>query len=228
MFSLVERHRCVCHEHRAPRSDKLVKHPWLQKSHSAPNRRFPRLYCSQCVDKADLPASWWVGATSELSGALPPAQAASDHPASGRGQDRIGPIEGRQSVGEMTASMLADLEPLMLAHGVDVYAAGHVHAYESVFPTRAGAPTQLNFSQPRAPVHIVTGNGGPPTINWFSNKTGNATFPAWPSTGWRGQLARAIRQRFGQLVNLSCTSAMLSLSVETKWVVTHFRMIRVH
>lgn len=74
---------------------------------------------------------------------------------------------GEQTAGAMQASMLADLEPLMLKYGVDIYAAGHQHQYESMFPVKHGQPTAKNFVNPAAPVHFLTGNGGPPGIDLF-------------------------------------------------------------
>lgn len=47
-------------------------------------------------------------------------------PAQGAGElASAGP--GEQTAGAMQATMLADLEPLMLKYGVDIYAAGHQH-----------------------------------------------------------------------------------------------------
>ena len=70
----------------------------------------------------------------------------------------------------MTRDALADLEPLMLQYGVDIYAAGHQHQYESMYPTKRGVPTQRDFDDPAAPVHILTGNGGPPDIDRVKGK----------------------------------------------------------
>eukprot|EP01045_Picozoa_sp_COSAG04_P025520 COSAG04_NODE_3363_length_2890_cov_2.228234_2_plen_466_part_00 len=84
----------------------------------------------------------------------------------------LGKGRGRRekTVSEMTRDALADLEPLMLQYGVDVYAAGHQHQYESMYPTKRGVPTQRDFDDPAAPVHILTGNGGPPDIDRFKGK----------------------------------------------------------
>ena len=81
----------------------------------------------------------------------------------------LGKGRGRRekTVSEMTRDALADLEPLMLQYGVDIYAAGHQHQYESMYPTKRGVPTQRDFDDPTAPVHILTGNGGPPDIDRF-------------------------------------------------------------
>ena len=42
-----------------------------------------------------------------------------------------------------------------------------------MFPTKAGQPTATNFKNPTAPVHFLTGNGGPPSIDPFPGKAAN-------------------------------------------------------
>ena len=59
--------------------------------------------------------------------------------------------------------MVPDFEPLFMEFGVDVYASGHIHDYEWIYPTYNGTALQRNFTNPQAPVHLVTGNGGPPS-----------------------------------------------------------------
>lgn len=54
-----------------------------------------------------------------------------------------------------------DIEPLLLEAGVDVYFYGHVHAYEATWPVANGTVTRTLVSPP-APVHVLTGAGGPP------------------------------------------------------------------
>ena len=46
-------------------------------------------------------------------------------------------------------------------------------ADESMYPTKAGKPTANHFNNPTAPVHFLTGNGGPPTIDLFEGKVAN-------------------------------------------------------
>lgn len=63
----------------------------------------------------------------------------------------------------VSAAIRADWETLMISHGVDLYLAGHVHAYESLFPVGPnGSVPATSFASPRAPVHVLTGAGGPP------------------------------------------------------------------
>eukprot|EP01044_Picomonas_judraskeda_P011093 COSAG03_NODE_1479_length_4013_cov_2.618804_3_plen_193_part_00 len=121
--------------------------PWILLTSHYP------LYCSTCANiaRANISAASWVGPEfgTGVGGALAAAQL------------------GEQTAGAMQASMLADLEPLMLKYGVDIYAAGHQHQYESMFPVKHGRPTAKNFVNPAAPVHFLTGNGGPPGIDLF-------------------------------------------------------------
>ena len=51
--------------------------------------------------------------------------------------------------------------------GVDVYASGHIHDFEWIYPTYNATPVQKSFAEPRAPVRLVTGNGGPPSPSRF-------------------------------------------------------------
>ena len=53
-----------------------------------------------------------------------------------------------------------ELEPLLLAGGVDVVLAGHEHSVELTWPVKAGAATQLNYDAPAAPVHSIAGAAG--------------------------------------------------------------------
>ena len=76
--------------------------PWILLTSHYP------LYCSTCANlaRANISAASWAGTETGSHSGLRAA----------------GP--GELTVGGMQASMLADLEPLMLKYGVDVYAAG--------------------------------------------------------------------------------------------------------
>ena len=50
-------------------------------------------------------------------------------------------------------------ETLFHMYGVDFFLAGHYHEYESLWPSFNGIPTQKNFTNPQATVHITAGNG---------------------------------------------------------------------
>jgi len=53
-----------------------------------------------------------------------------------------------------------ELEPLLLAGGVDVVLTGHEHSVELLWPTKAGAATAFDYDAPRAPVHVTAGAAG--------------------------------------------------------------------
>jgi hypothetical protein len=77
------------------------------------------------------------------------------------------------------------LEPLLLAGGVDVVLAGHEHSVELTWPVKAGAATQLNYDAPAAPVHIIAGAAG------CNEQHGDCLNPMGPAAGaWsRARLA---------------------------------------
>ena len=60
----------------------------------------------------------------------------------------------------------AEIEPLMLKYGVDLYFAGHEHNYETTMPIKncsmgsSGCYIGTNYTEPKAPIHCVCGNGG--------------------------------------------------------------------
>ena len=58
--------------------------------------------------------------------------------------------------------MRKDLEPLLMAYGVDLFMYGHAHAYESTYPIFNGTATQQSLLEPTAPVHVMSGAAGPP------------------------------------------------------------------
>ena len=53
-----------------------------------------------------------------------------------------------------------DLEPLFMAHGVDLCVEAHEHSVEIIYPLVNGTVTAKDFVAPRAPVHYVTGTAG--------------------------------------------------------------------
>ena len=65
------------------------------------------------------------------------------------------------------AQALLDLEPLMLEAKVDVYFAGHNHNYETTWPVARNRTVQKNYVNPKAPIHITCGVGGPPDFDRF-------------------------------------------------------------
>lgn len=82
----------------------------------------------------------------------------------------IGSFKGCTGTGEGTVEeSRGDLEPLMLKYGVDIFVAGHEHDYESIWPVAKGQLVAETFVNPPAPVHFVTGAGGPPGMDHFGD-----------------------------------------------------------
>ena len=64
---------------------------------------------------------------------------------------------------------IADFEDLLAEHGVDIFFAGHNHNYESTWPVRGGKVQQQSYTNPTAPIHILSGAAGPPEFDFFLN-----------------------------------------------------------
>merc|ERR1711865_1165261 len=66
--------------------------------------------------------------------------------------------------------MGGDIEPLMMKYGVDFGFYGHEHDYETSWPVYNGSIVGgKSYSNPKAPIHIVTGAGGAPGLDAFGN-----------------------------------------------------------
>ena len=126
--------------------------PWIvAMSH------FP-LYCSNCpAPGRDPPGAWWNAEECEFSG----------HDPSCTGTGGVEDEGAAPKSGLTQNQMVPDFEPLFMKYGVDVYSSGHIHDYEFIYPTYNNTPVAKSFENPRAPVHLVTGNGGPPTASRF-------------------------------------------------------------
>jgi len=80
------------------------------------------------------------------------------------------------SASSASDEIVKDLSPLLAEFGVDIFAAGHWHYYESLWPAVRGSPTcpacaqplAKSFINPKGTVHITTGNGGPPSKDTFT------------------------------------------------------------
>lgn len=66
------------------------------------------------------------------------------------------------------AQALLDYEPLLAEFGVDVFFAGHDHNYETTWPVYNNQVQQLNYTNPTAPIHILSGSAGPPEWDNFN------------------------------------------------------------
>eukprot|EP00040_Diaphanoeca_grandis_P044266 m.11825 g.11825 ORF g.11825 m.11825 type:complete len:626 (-) comp9000_c0_seq1:97-1974(-) len=128
--------------------------PWIvAMSH------FP-LYCSNCPAPGFDPGAWYESEKCEFEGHNPSCvDEAWD------AERHVQRIKG--AGGATNKDMVPDFEPLFMQYGVDVYSSGHIHDYEFIYPTYNNTPVQTDFVNPRAPVHLVTGNGGPPSASKF-------------------------------------------------------------
>jgi hypothetical protein len=79
-------------------------------------------------------------------------------------QDPLPPYQGCIADGiAVSTAIQNDFEPLMLQYGVDLYAYGHIHSYESTWPVGPnGTVPKQSLDSPLAPVHVLTGAAGPP------------------------------------------------------------------
>jgi 3',5'-cyclic AMP phosphodiesterase CpdA len=76
-----------------------------------------------------------------------------------------------------------DIEPLLLEFSVDLYLYGHVHAYEATWPTANGTVTR-SLVNPPAPVHVLSGAGGPPGAPDVFNASAPAAFSRATYSKW--------------------------------------------
>ena len=84
-----------------------------------------------------------------------------------------------------SAGMQADLEPLLLRYGVDLYCAGHDHFYQAAWPVGPrGAVPAKSYVSPRAPVHLLSGAGAAPAFGAEPPREGahGAAAPAYLRT----------------------------------------------
>merc|ERR1712072_962955 len=83
------------------------------------------------------------------------------------------------TVKQAADAVIKDLMPIIHAGGVDLYAAGHWHYYESLWPSHVGSTgiggqvIQKSFDQPNVTVHVTSGNGGPPGPDNFREDCGD-------------------------------------------------------
>ena len=78
------------------------------------------------------------------------------------------------------------------------------HNYESQWPSKGGAPVQTNFVRPAAPVHVVEGAGGAPTLDLFG---GPAPFTRLQDSTWgygRVTILNASHLRYERVANDRC------------------------
>ena len=164
---------------------------WLKKDLAAANKNreqvpwvlvfshFP-LFCTDCQNKdseTDVEAAYYESDAGEKYGNRNRTAAK----AWGRTAKALKMLKqmGYKKENNFKASSTASinyLEPVMMEYGVDMYLAGHMHYYESLWPLKTGnsscpacaRPVQKSFDSPKVTVHVTTGNGGPPGIDTFT------------------------------------------------------------
>ena len=97
-------------------------------------------------------------------------------------------INNNKTLRQGSDSSIKDLMPLLSDGKVDMYVAGHWHYYESLWPSTAG-PTgtggsvlQKSFVNSPVPIHVTTGNGGPPGADNFHEDCPGPDCGAIPAT----------------------------------------------
>ena len=89
----------------------------------------------------------------------------------GEGSTRGGDGRGAKSTARPVpskAQALLDFEPMLAEFAVDIFFAGHDHNYETTWPVYKSATVQKNYTNPEAPIHILSGTAGPPEWTLFS------------------------------------------------------------
>ena len=137
------------------------------------------MYCTGCNGK-QMSAEYYASTTAEFAGLHnTTAQAefeAAHYKLSRNTTDATQQQQQQQQQRQLSATSdaaIADLMPVIVAGKVDLFAAGHWHYYESLYPAPPGktgtgnAPSTTSFVDPKWPVHVTSGNGGPPGKDTF-------------------------------------------------------------
>lgn len=119
---------------------------------------FP-LYCSNCPAPGKEPGVWWDSEYCEYVG----------HDKNCVVPEKFVEKTVRGANGLDNSMVVPDFEPIFMKYGVDIYASGHVHDYEWTYPIFNNTKIGKDFTNPQAPLHLVTGNGGPPSPSQFSS-----------------------------------------------------------
>ena len=70
------------------------------------------------------------------------------------------PYYSSSVIDTLPAAARSLFEPVFLKYGVDVVYFGHVHWYERMYAINNGSVTQQNYTDPAAPVYLVSGSAG--------------------------------------------------------------------
>ena len=116
------------------------------------------------VDFERASAAWYIGevAESERDGDGTPWSETPHFEGCAKGTDRGRGNATCTTVKDIVEESISTLGALLDAHHVDLYAAGHDHAYASTWPIFGGALTEKSLVDPKGTVHVLEGNGGVP------------------------------------------------------------------
>ncbi|XP_038070336.1 acid phosphatase type 7-like [Patiria miniata] len=78
------------------------------------------------------------------------------------------------------------LEELFFSQGVDIIIQGHEHSYERLWPVYMEQVYAENYTNPRAPVHIIGGAAG--CNDWYGSCADPILFPRGPWSAFRSWL----------------------------------------
>lgn len=145
--------------------------PWIiAMSH------FP-LYCTGCNDNYAT-SEWFAGSLSEYLGTFPRKENKKEYNEFLVKKNNFKNLlkselkcyennTNKKTVKNNNQISVEDFEKLFMKYKLDLYMAGHMHYYESLYPSFNFKMVQSNFTNPKAPVHITSGNGGPPSADPF-------------------------------------------------------------
>lgn len=63
-------------------------------------------------------------------------------------------------VTSFSVCIISSLEPLFFQYGVDLIIEAHEHSYERLWPVFNDTVTAHNYTNPKAPVHVISGAAG--------------------------------------------------------------------
>lgn len=146
------------------------KVPWILLTSHYP------LYCTGCSNNF-VSSKYYASNIDEYLG-IPPSKSSNNYDHYQEKVNKFGPLldfdqkclvndNNNLTLKNSNYISVKDIEPLMLKYNADLYMAGHMHYYESLYPSKNFKLIQTNFTNPQAPVHITSGNGGPPSKDYF-------------------------------------------------------------
>ena len=102
------------------------------------------------------------------------------------------------------------LEEIFFNSGVDLILQAHEHSYERLWPMYKGVVLSTNYTNPRAPVQLVTGSAG----------SKHGVDPMLPTNGIVSSVCECVNMMFNPPEHLNVTSKNQDLS----WLLQFFYM----